>query len=68
MFEYGILENTPQLLAIEMKGELNTVEANKMLQMVDTYIHLPPLSLHPNPITTQLDISQHLNTSTSQHQ
>ena len=21
MFEYGILENTPQLLAIEMKGE-----------------------------------------------
>ena len=40
MFEYGILENTPQLLAIEMKGELNTVEANKMLQMVDTYKHM----------------------------
>ena len=40
MFEYGILENTPQLLAIEMKGELNTVEANKMLQKVDTYKHM----------------------------
>lgn len=24
MFEYGILENTPQLLAIEMKGELTS--------------------------------------------
>lgn len=40
MFEFGILENTPELLAIEMKGELNTIEANKMLQLVDTYKHM----------------------------
>ncbi|MGN1218279.1 MAG: STAS domain-containing protein [Prevotella sp.] len=37
MFEYGILENTPELLAIEMKGELNTVEANKLQQDVETF-------------------------------
>lgn len=41
MFEYRLLENTPQLLAIEMKGELNAVEAQKLLQMVDTYKHMP---------------------------
>lgn len=40
MFEYRLLENTPQLLAIEMKGELNAVEAQKLLQMVDTYKHM----------------------------
>lgn len=40
MFEFGILENTPELLSIEMKGELNTIEANKMLQLVDTYKHM----------------------------
>lgn len=40
MFEFGILENTPGHLAIEMRGELNTVEAQKLLQKVDTYKHL----------------------------
>ena len=40
MFEYRLLENTPHLLAIEMKGELNAVEAQKLLQMVDTYKHM----------------------------
>ncbi|MGM9778699.1 MAG: STAS domain-containing protein [Prevotella sp.] len=40
MFKFRIIENTPELLAIEMNGELNTMAANELHQQVDIYRHV----------------------------